>query len=927
MTSIGAAPAAEPMDPNSNGGKRATPGVSRTGRTVDPRASGEHPPQRLARGRFAGFLGGRRRQRSPSWQRRRRLFVGPVVDDPAVLHSLVARLAHYLSHVDIERIVIATTQSLADDAATALDGTDPPAGIDPEAVGRIGEIRSRITFATSISTARTLASTSDVMAFWDADARRVEPWRSMSRTFRSNRTLFDIDWRRTRTDGSQAADIALLWSRPSRAADTDESERFLRRTEHLRGSTKAYLVATGPSARHALDMDLGDGVRILCNTAILDDELMAHVRPDIVTFADPIFHFGPSTYAHAFRRVLTRQAERLDFTIVTVERFAPLLRSQLPALADRVIGVRMGGPTWSQNFDLVRQLAVRPYPNILTMLMLPLAATFSRSIGLIGFDGRAPGETYFWRHGTTVQFDRELEEIRLAHPGFFELDYGDYYDEHVVRVEQLFLDIEVRGGSVESLTPSFMLPLRRRASPAAVGTGDDIRPRPPAASPTVISLSPDWTGDFGHFGPWERAIGNAARAAGYEYRTLASRANASQDSSVIPTFTHGTLHREISDASRFADELRRGLQAAVGCGRAIVCFYAADVWHLPSILEIAGERPTTTFVVNLMRAHAVLSPQPGYRPSPAMRLLAKCLDTSDGTNVHICLDTAAAVDDLRRSIGRAVLVWPMAVLADLDLMRDFGHAERCGPIRFVAPVQAHASKGFALVAELANRLSAQLRSGALELTARFGPQPVVVGARTNLSAESFRSAGGSLVTGHLNDGQYAALLGGADIVIVPYSLVPFRTRTSGVMLDAVAAGKPVVAARGTWAGDLIERQRIGVTFDDDDADALEAAVREVIADLASTTRRLACAGPRLLDDFRPARVVRFLADLAAIGNPRPVERRLHKLRSFADRTSTRHWQADVKRNDDRIDRLVHQDDLQRARDDELDHAQLLRQRH
>ena len=96
------------------------------------------------------------------------------------------------------------------------------------------------------------------------------------------------------------------------------------------GANRSYLIATGPSARTALSLDLCDGVRIVCNTAVLDDELMSHVAPNIVTFADPIFHFGPSTYAHEFQLALVAQAQRHDFTIVTVERFAGLLRSRLP---------------------------------------------------------------------------------------------------------------------------------------------------------------------------------------------------------------------------------------------------------------------------------------------------------------------------------------------------------------------------------------------------------------------------------------------------------------------------------------------------------------------------------------------------------------------------------------------------------------------
>ena len=195
--------------------------------------------------------------------------------------------------------------------------------------------------------------------------------------------------------------------------------------------------------------------------------------------------------------------------MVTVERLASLLRDRLPSLRDRIVGVRLGQPSWPQNFDLLSELAVKPYPNVMTMLMLPLAATFSRRIDLYGFDGRAANETYFWRHGATTQFDRELDEIRWVHPGFFELDYDDYYDEHVNAVEQMFVDLEVRGIDVIPRTQSRMLPLRRRMQ--SVHPPRHRVPHPPPVRSTIISVTPDWTGSFGHYGPWERAVSRRDR--------------------------------------------------------------------------------------------------------------------------------------------------------------------------------------------------------------------------------------------------------------------------------------------------------------------------------------------------------------------------------------------------------------------------------
>ena len=261
------------------------------------------------------------------------------------------------------------------------------------------------------------------------------------------------------------------------------------------------------------------------------------MRPQIVTFADPIFHFGPSTYAHQFQRALGRLAVRHDFTVVTLERYAALLRDRLPQLADRIVGVRLGLPYVAAELRPdVGHSRSKPYPNILTMLMLPLAATFSRSHRAVRLR-----RTELRRRPTSGDTARRFSSTRSSRtsssstPGFFELDYGDYYDQHVAAVEQMFLDIEFRGGRITPRTPSFMLPLRRR-SPTQ-------RPSAPASphadrsvADAIVSITPDWTGDFGHFGPWERAVGAARGACGYDV-SVACRVGRleSHRRSVVPT--------------------------------------------------------------------------------------------------------------------------------------------------------------------------------------------------------------------------------------------------------------------------------------------------------------------------------------------------------------------------------------------------------
>ena len=58
-----------------------------------------------------------------------------------------------------------------------------------------------------------------------------------------------------------------------------------------------------------------------------------------------------------------------------------------------------------------------------------------------------------------------------------------------------------------------------------------------------------------------------------------------------------------------------------------------------------------------------------------------------------------------------------------------------------------------------------------------------------------------LIDGVLSREAYADLLGGADVVLLPYSRRVYYARTSGPFTEALAGGKPVIVAlacRPAW---------------------------------------------------------------------------------------------------------------------------------
>lgn len=55
----------------------------------------------------------------------------------------------------------------------------------------------------------------------------------------------------------------------------------------------------------------------------------------------------------------------------------------------------------------------------------------------------------------------------------------------------------------------------------------------------------------------------------------------------------------------------------------------------------------------------------------------------------------------------------------------------------------------------------------------------------------------------LDSEEYYGLLADADVVLIPYSSVDYKARSSGVFVEAMAAGKPVITTRGSWMASMM----------------------------------------------------------------------------------------------------------------------------
>jgi hypothetical protein len=179
-------------------------------------------------------------------------------------------------------------------------------------------------------------------------------------------------------------------------------------------------------------------------------------------------------------------------------------------------------------------------------------------------------------------------------------------------------------------------------------------------------------------------------------------------------------------------------------------------------------------------------------------------------------------------------------------------------ILFYCPAQSQESKGVIEYAHAAASMLADDWADRTRFAMRSIDQPAPTGARVVEAIDHAAAAGVEILDGALSDEQYAAAIEEADVVVVPYHIDPFRTRTSSVVIDAMRAGKPVVVAAGTWAAQVADSIGSAVLFRSGDAADLARSMGEAANRLPALTMRALTNAEQVNEEYSMGRLVEFL---------------------------------------------------------------------
>ena len=105
-------------------------------------------------------------------------------------------------------------------------------------------------------------------------------------------------------------------------------------------------------------------------------------------------------------------------------------------------------------------------------------------------------------------------------------------------------------------------------------------------------------------------------------------------------------------------------------------------------------------------------------------------------------------------------------------------------------------------------------------------------------------------TNTLNQAQYQALFSDG-ICLLLYDPIAYAGKFSGVALDALCAGMPIVATRGTWMADRVQEFEAGLVVDDTAPKSVLAAIRNIMTHFSHYQRNALLAAEVLIKRHHP----------------------------------------------------------------------------
>ncbi len=386
---------------------------------------------------------------------------------------------------------------------------------------------------------------------------------------------------------------------------------------------------------------------------------------------------------------------------------------------------------------------------------------------------------------------------------------------------------------------------------------------PPAAAvsreafETLVWLEPDLRDAGGHFLDVARAMRNAAASRGLEVVVVGNREAPTRlaDLAVVPALDRlseqhvprwagGYLLDPVVASRRIRAQLRE--QVGHLCSaRTLVVASSVNHRHYAALASwVEDVEATDAPALAVMLRASEFDGARGRRHATAVltRIGLHALErAAEHRSVRLFTDS----DELAAEYARLTSL-PVAVVPTPYLVPDSIAApatREAGALRLGFFGQARVEKGFPELTSAIERLSADGGLDGLAFTVQCYVRPGYQGQARHDASRALAVAA-RVLPEMLDSERYFAELASCDAVLLPYAPNRYHSRTSGVFVDALATGLPVVTTAGTWMARQLERHGAGIVYAGRTGDALASAIVELRARFPELRRDAIAAAPR-----------------------------------------------------------------------------------
>jgi glycosyltransferase involved in cell wall biosynthesis len=781
-----------------------------------------------------------------------RVQAAPEFESVDSLRDFLARAAWHFEHVPEIQLFIALAKDMDRPASLEI-----PEGFASEVQRVLNTYLPRVIFQLNHNPANTadLIRRADIVLKWVEDD--ILPNDLIIGT---KKTTYRVDPKKVRQEGSFFIQCAFDVLASKAQAVADSTRKFKSLVDKIGRRERTWVMATGPSVEKYRDHDFKDAAVIVCNSVVLNDDLMERCKPIALVFADPIFHFGVSQYAGRFREVVAHRMATMDLAIVVPMKYYPLLLSKFPDHAENIIGVPFF-KTKEFNNDIYSNFEVKTTSNILTLLLLPLATSISKIVNIIGCDGRPlEHDDYFWSHGESVQINDKMSNIKVVHPGFFDIDYNEYYFEHCHTLANLLAQAESEGWRFVHHGPSYIPALRDRSAAALDLPIEQARSAPPnriaRSSQGCIVLEPDGIGLDGHYVRWHR---NIIAQLNNRFERVDVLCNRKQDAKLYPcparptfsSFSWGISRSDFSrrrdfaehaSFKRFVEEMSQGIREQYPTlpTQLSLYIYYGSVQILKAVQivrrELLREGTDLRAFVCLFHESVILDPamyEPRFPPNAAEILFESAAQVD---SYHISCVTERLSNFVRNRFDVTTSIFP-------NPPPDLGDVEAISTLEaaLATPKPSWDGDSFDILfpTNPRNGKGDVILSALLDYVHQRG---VPVGQRYLMRGtppQGHKDLEGLIYLGEgIGDQEYRDHFKSADVVVIPYPAPGFSYRTSGIMVDALISATPCIVLDDTWLADTVRRTGAGLPIKYRSPLTIITAINAVLAHRAAIRQRM-----------------------------------------------------------------------------------------